>query len=450
MTRTPFLLAVTLLTAPAGVAAQTSAPAAETLTLDAAIRLAIENNLTLQNARLQVQKAEGNVSVARTRRLPSFETQALASQLLTPAGFTFPAGAFGVYEATGPIPSTETRITSPREPLAYLSVQASQPLSQLSKIGLNIDAATVERDVERTRLRADELSLVNSVKRQYFAMVQTASALAATVDTIALYRELDRSMQQRAVQKVALRADTLDVQYKLAEEELARTTHTNTLATQKEQLNQLLGRDVRTRFEIEHSPALAGLDVDLSAAHAHALSSRPDVEQARLRVKQAELDYRIKKADRIPEVSLTVSYSSYFNIDVLPRNLATAGVQLKWEPFDWGRKGHELATRSLIVEQARRTVRETEDRTVVEVNALFRKLMEARARLDVVDVAHQAARERLRVKTNQFQVQAVLLSDVLQSRAEVTSTEDLRQQAWVTFWTAKANFDQAVGEEGIR
>src|SRR5262249_39002929 len=156
-----------------------------------------------QSARLQVQKAENDVNAARTRRLPAFETQALASQLLTQAGFTFPAGAFGVYEATGPIPSTDMRITSPREPLAYLSVQASQPLSQLSKIGLNIDAATVGRDLERARLHSDELSLVNSVKRQYFAIVQTQSALAATSDAIALYRELDRSMQQRAVQKVA-------------------------------------------------------------------------------------------------------------------------------------------------------------------------------------------------------------------------------------------------------
>ena len=46
----------------------------------------------------------------------------------------------------------------------------------------------------------------------------------------------------------------------------------------------------------------------------------------------------LKKAELIPEVSLAVTYDSFFNVDLLPRNLAQVGLQLKWEPFDWGRR----------------------------------------------------------------------------------------------------------------
>jgi outer membrane protein TolC len=441
---------VLLVLLPAAATAQPgAAPPGDTLTLDAALRLALENNLSLHTAQAQVDKAEEQVEVARTRKLPSFEVSATASQLLTPVGFTFPGGAFGVYPGVGPIPATDARITTPQQPVAYLSTQMSQPLTRLVNAGLGIRVAATERDIEAARLRGHRLSVVASVKRLYFAILQTTSALTASVDAIALYRELNRTLQQRVLQKVALRSDALDVEFRLAQEELDRIGLENGLASQKEQLNQLLGRGVATPFDIAPVSEISIVDVDLKAAQSRALRMRPDVEEARLRLNQAELEHRLKRADRIPEVSLAVGYSSYFNLDVLPRNLAVAGVQLKWEPFDWGRRSRELAVRARSIEQARHRVREAEDRVVLEINSAFRKLAESRALVDVAEAAQQTAREKLRVKTNQFQVQAALLSEVLETRADVSSANDRRQQALAAFWTAKANFEQALGEDVI-
>jgi len=214
-------------------------------------------------------------------------------------------------------------------------------------------------------------------------------------------------------------------------------------------LNQLLGRDVRTDFVVEPVTELSIAEVDVDAARTRALENRPDLREARLKVEQADLDRRLKKADRIPELSVAVSYSSYFNIDVMPTNLATAGLQLKWEPFDWGRKGHELAAKTHTVTQARLAVRDTEDRIIVDVNNRFRTLSEKRALLNVARMAQATSREKLRVKTNQYQVQAALLPDVLQLRTEQASSDDQYQQALLAFWTAKADFENAIGEEVI-
>jgi outer membrane protein TolC len=298
-------------------------------------------------------------------------------------------------------------------------------------------------------VRAQRLSVTNSVKRLYFSILQTESAMDTTDQAIALYRELDRMLEVRVAQKVALRSDALDVQFRLAQEQLAKTTYQNTLATQKEQLNQLLGRDVRTDFVVEPVSTLSISEIDVNAARTRALESRPDVREARLKAEQADLDRRAKKAERIPDLSVAVSYSSYFNIDVMPTNLATAGVQLKWEPFDWGRKGRELASKTHTVEQARLAIRDAEDKVVVDVNARFRTLAEKRALLNVAQMAQATSREKLRVKTNQFQVQAALLPDVLQLRAEQAGSDDNYQQALLAFWTAKADFENAVGEEVI-
>jgi outer membrane protein len=145
-----------------------------------------------------------------------------------------------------------------------------------------------------------------------------------------------------------------------------------------------------------------------------------------------------------------VSYTSNFNIDVLPANLAAAGVQVKWEPFDWGRRKHELAAKTHTVQQAKLGVREVEDKTVIEINSRFRSLTEKRALLNVARMAQAAMREKLRTKTNQYQVQAVLLTDVLQLRADLADADDSYQQALLGFWTAKADYDLATGEEVLR
>jgi outer membrane protein TolC len=102
------------LLAPAPVGAQTTRSAGGRLTLDAAIRIAVENNRQVQSARLQVEKAQADVAAARTRRLPVFETEVTASQLMTPVGFAFPQGAFGEFPGTGPIPATDTTVSVPR------------------------------------------------------------------------------------------------------------------------------------------------------------------------------------------------------------------------------------------------------------------------------------------------------------------------------------------------
>ncbi len=437
--------------APAIAAAQSPAGSGnERLSLEDAIRVAIENNRQLQSARLEVEKADGDVAAARTHRLPVFDLEVTASQLLTPVEFGFPQGAFGAFPGIGPVPAFDTTVKVPRQPTMYVTSQVSQPISQLFRINLGIRSAEANRDIEREHVRAQQLSLINNVKKAYFAILQTQSALAATDGAIALYRELDKTLQVRVTQKVALRSDALDVQYRLAQEELSRTTRQNTLASQKEQLNQLLGRDVSTAFDVDEASTVSLLEIDVQAGRTHALENRPDVREARLKLEQADLDRRLTKADRIPEVSLAVSYTSNFNIDVLPANLAAAGVQVKWEPFDWGRRKHELAAKTHTVQQAKLGVREVEDKTVIEINSRFRSLTEKRALLNVARMAQATMREKLRTKTNQYQVQAVLLTDVLQLRADLADADDSYQQALLGFWTAKADYDLATGEEVLR
>jgi outer membrane protein len=56
-------------------------------------------------------------------------------------------------------------------------------------------------------------------------------------------------------------------------------------------------------------------------------------------------------------------------------------------------------------------------------------------------------REKLRVVTNRYQEKSALLTDALQQQSSLAQADMQYQQALSSFWTAKASFDRAVGEQ---
>ena len=447
--RIVFVLAIIILMTSAwSVQAQEKVAAlpAEVLTLDQAISLALRDNRGVMNARLGIGKAEDDVAAARTYRLPKFEFNALAGQQLISPDFTFTKGVLGNYPNVGPIPDRDVKMSTPSRPTAIMFGQVTQPLSQLHRIRLNIKQAALSTDVAREQLRGQEQSVINNVKRTYYAIVQSESALQSVRQALGFYRELNRVTGDYVTQQVALKADDLEVKTRLAKTETEELTVGNQLATFKEQLNQLVGRDIRTEFRVSAIPEPPLFETDLAAARTRAVDQRPEIREARLRVQQAELDKRVKKSEYIPDVSLAVTYVSPRNFDdYVPKNFAAAGVSVSWEVFDWGRKKRQLAEKQKTIEQATNNLRDVENSVMVEVGAKMRDLQQAAQTLRVAQLKQETAREKMRVSINKYKLVATLFSDVLQTQATLADADYEYQKALLTFWTAKAEYEKSMG-----
>ena len=439
---------IILLASPFRVPAQQSATAAsgDILTLDEAIALALRDNREVMNARLGVGKAEDDVAAVRTYRLPKFEFNALAGQQLVSPDFTFTKGVLGNYANVGPIPDRDIKMSTPSRPTAILFGQVTQPLSQLHRIRLNIKQANLMTDIAREQLRGQEQSVVNNVKRTYYAIVQSESALQSVRQALAFYRELERVTGDYVAQQVALKADDLEVKTRLAKTETEELTVGNQLMTLKEKLNQLLGRDIRTEFRVSAIPSASVFETDLAAARTLALDQRPEIKEARLRVQQAEVDKRIKKSEYIPDISLAFTYASPRNFDeFIPKNFAAAGVAMNWEVFDWGRKKRQLAEKQKTIDQANNRLRDAENSVMIEVGAKMRDLQQAAQILRVAQLKQETARENMRVSINKYKVIATLFSDVLQTQATLADADYEYQKALLAFWTAKADYEKSIG-----
>jgi outer membrane protein len=420
---------------------------ARVLTLDEAIRIAVENNRQLKIAFLEANKSQWEIAEFKTKRLPAFSTSVLASQLLNEVDFTFKEGTFGNFPSTGPIPNKDTKVTTPRQVTAYVVGQATQPLSQLYKIQLGVRLQELNAQLNSEKARAERQALVSNVKQAYYAVLQSESALQAVQISVEQYRELDRVVSQRLLQEAVLKSDSMDVKAKLAHEQYTLVQMRNTLDSRREYLNHLLGRDLRTEFSVEQAPAASLEEIELKTAQARALMSRPEIKQAEINAHQAEYSRRLAKADYIPDVGIAFNYLSPFNVEVLPKNVASIGLELKWEPWDWGRRKDVVNQKKIVETQAQAQLHETQSRVLMDVNSRFRKLEESRMLLGVAQAERDAARQKLREVTSRYEVQAVLLSDVMRQQATTAGASNDYQQALLGFWTARSEFEKSLGED---
>ena len=284
-------------------------------------------------------------------------------------------------------------------------MQIAQPLSQLYQIHLATRLQELNTDLAREQYQGKRQSLAASVKQAYYAALQTESALQATQALVKQYEETDRVTTNYLAQESVLKSDSLQAKAQLAQTRYQIVQLRDTLATQKENLNELLGRDLDTPFRTEQVPGVTAEEMDMKVARQTALAQRPEVKEAEIDVNRANYDRRLSKAKYIPDVGAALHYLEPINTAILPQNILSAGVELKWDPFDWGGRRDEVAGKDVSVQQSRYQLDETKAQVMLDVDNNFRKLQESRSLLEVAQASRDAANRE--VTGSQQSVQAV-------------------------------------------
>jgi outer membrane protein TolC len=208
-----------------------------------------------------------------------------------------------------------------------------------------------------------------------------------------------------------------------------------------------MGRDIDTQFRTQQVPPMEQEETDLKLARSKALTQRPEVKEAEIDTRRADYDRRLAKAEYIPDIGAAFRYMSPFNTAILPQNIATAGLELRWEPFEWGRRRDDVKQKEAVVDQTKLQLDETRSQVLLDVDNSFRKLIESRSLLAVADAARAAATEKLREVNDKFKTSSVLLRDVLEQQTAVANANNDYEESLLAFWSAKASFEKALGEE---
>jgi outer membrane protein TolC len=426
-----------------------SALQAEELQLDQAVHMALQQNIEIANTSLDVSKAGDRWAAFHTSLFPKFSFYALGSEQLKSVNITIAAGTLGKkYPNIGPIPATNIEFSTPIQPTGFLVGRVSQPLSQIYRIRLNLKALDFSKQLASEKLRGKRQDVVRDVKQLYYGIEQVQSSLIAVRETVQLYKEIERTTNEYVAKQTALESELLQAQANLADAEQSEVALSNQEAGLKEKLNDLMGRDVLTEFTVAPVTEAQNSEVDLLAARKTALAQRPEVRQARLKTMQSGEELQAKRSEYIPDVSAEFNSITLLNFSpFLPGGTYSVGVSLSWEPFDWGRKKNEIAEKRDTVKQDKNTETSTGRKVIMDVDDKYRQVQQDWSKLRAATLTQRAASENLRVDKNQFEVHAALLNVVFQAETTLAQANSDYQHALADYWTAKADFEHAIGED---
>ena len=431
------------LTLCAGARAQDVGPI---VTLEQAIALALLDNPSVENAGLDVEKTGTQIDVARADYFPQLKAKLRSVRNLITQSYTFEQGALGTFPATGPIPASDTEIESSSDWSNTVGLTVTQSLTGIYSVTLEVEALSLQERIAAEELRLELQDTAQQVKQQYYQILASESALADSQSSIALYESLVGQLTDQVAEQTALDYQLLDAQAQLAQSKLDALQQVNDIASQKEQLNNLMGRDTQEPFQVTGAFVPPVVAIDGETARALALAQRPEMRQAELNIALAEKQIAIDEWDYAPDVDLLVDYS-HNNSNLLPNESLYVGVVLSWEFYDWGRRSSTIAGDRISVTQAMNDLGQTRGDVIADVNSSLRDLENALAGVEAARVAQQAGEEKLRVTRNRYDQQVALLSDLFDAEHDLAEANDNYIDAVLDAHEAQAALSRAMGEQ---
>ncbi|HLP16886.1 MAG TPA: TolC family protein, partial [Bacteroidota bacterium] len=343
----------------------------DSLTVDQAVRRALETHPALMQARAAIRVSETRVLQAG---LP------LAPEVTAEAGYTRldPVSEFSVPGLGG------LKLFSPNNYDVHIGVR-----STLYDFGKTASVVDVSRSRVRSSQDALELSqqaLAVQTQRIFYAILLFQKSIPVQDEQLAALNEHLRVIERRVQSGTATSFDVLTTQVRIAAAENQRIDLVNGLARQESEFRRLLGfsagAPVHVRGDFFRTANITGVPADSLVSEAlsrrlESIAARDAEETAKLQQRSAELGTR-------PMIKAAVNYGfkNGFepNFDVLRGNWA-ASLKFELPVYDGGRSEYqqEEAEASAIAEHARtfdveRQIRAEVEQTTADLQASIQKL----------------------------------------------------------------------------
>ena len=340
------LCSLLMVLAPSGAFAQTAAPptgdtAPMRLTMDDAVRLALQNNLDIAVDRLEPQLAEQRVAQATAAYRPSFagifgrnHQLQPPSNLLVNAGGTMTdtfnstlgvgqrlpwAGTSYSVSWNASRQTTNSFFQNFSPSLGSLvQVSFSQPLLRDFSMDSPRQQLIVTRrnkEMSDTRFRETVVRTLADVKRAYWNLVAARAAVAVPQTALDLAKELVRTNTARVDVGSAPPLDLLSAKAEQAQRE-ENLVVAQVLARQAEDALRVLifdsnGPSVWTeRIDPTDSTPIGAPVPDVDAVVRQAMQTRQDLIRARDDVANAQTSVKFYQSQRLPDVRLQASYGA--------------------------------------------------------------------------------------------------------------------------------------------
>jgi outer membrane protein TolC len=438
------LLGSTFITS--SVAQQPSATPMQ-LTLEQAINLALKQNHSVHLRSLSVDQMQSKKDEARADYLPQIKTSGSVLHITELAGVHIPAGAFGNYPSTGPIPAKSLFIDQGAATGYTGGVGLDQPLTQLFRIHQANVAAQQDLLIAKTQLDQTQDAIALQVRQLYYNILITQQKLKASQDQLTADQIKDEESQSDVARGNALEISALQSKAAILQaqqENLTLRLQGNDL---RRQLADALGLPVETPIDLDPRAAAVALDIPSRAdAIRIALDQNQDLKAARQTLVKAQAGLAVAKDAYIPDVTALSRYSYQSGVPLLVHNFGTFGFSLSYDLFDGGRREAKVRETRSEVHSAEVAVDKLQSEIEVQVQGIYDRVDELRQMVDVAGQVLKVRTEAARLADRQFEQTAALNSARSQNHADLASATASLLEANCSLSLAEADLKRAIGQ----
>ena len=471
------------------------------LSIDEAVKLALEQNLSLQVQRLDPQVQDLNVQQAKTAWTPTLSTTINTSKQDSPAGSFFSGASSGKLTndnfaanvtANEALPwggsvklawdSTRAKSNSIySSPNPSLEARLNLTYTQSFVRNFSIDSSRQQllvsrknREISDVQLRQTVLSTIRSVKSAYWDLAYAVASLEVQKQSLDLARESLKNNQSRVAIGTMAPIDIVE-----AEAEVAAREESVILAeaavTRAEDALRALVFDPATpgfwnmSFQLTDQPTYQAQSIDVDAAVTKAIAGRTDLQQARKTLESSDINIRYFRNQILPDVNLQagygmtgqggteIQYGSGFPPAILASKETSYGSTLSkmmgrdfpnWSlaltvSYPIGRSNAEasLARARVQYNQSQIQVRNMELQVATQVREVARQVNTNRKRVDASRASRELAARKLEAEQKKFAAGMSTSFFVFQAQRDLAQARNAELQAILDYNRSLVDFE---------
>jgi outer membrane protein TolC len=427
--------------------AQQPSPTPMRLTLDQAIALALKQNHSVRLRSLSVEQMQSKKDEARSNYLPQIKTSGSVLHVTELEGIAIPAGAFGSYPSTGPIPSKPLFIDQGSATWYTGGVGLEQPLTQLFRIHQANVAAKEDVLVAKTQLDQTQDAIALQVRQLYYNILINEQKLEASQDQLAAAQVKDEESRSDVARGNALEVSALQSKASILQTQQESLTLRLQGNDFRRQLASTLGLPVNTPIDLDPGAAAAALNIPSRIdAVRIALDQNQDLKVARQTLVKAQAGLAAAKDAYIPDVTALSRYSYQSGVPFLVHNFGTFGFSLNYDLFDGGRRKAKVREARSEVRSAEVAVDKLQSDIEVQVQGIYDRIDELRQMVAVAGQVVKVRTEAARLADRQFEQNAALSSARSQTHADLASATTSLLEANCGLSLAEADLKRAIGQ----
>ena len=274
--------------------------APEPLTLEEAIRIAMERSLTLHSAKEGVMGAEFNRKSARADFFPKWTGQYGYTRNKEPIVIGTASSATGTSAVPAPVHGTRD--------VYDFNTALGQTLFAGGAISSNYRFQKFGVDLSKTSVEVAKLDIVLNVREGYFNILRAEKFVDVAKQAVRQFEgQLEISQAYFEVGLIA-KNDVLQAEVNLANARQAQVKAENDLFIAKASFNNLLRREINTPIEVIDILVYKPFPATFEESVEEALRQRPELRAAGLSIDQAKETVKITRSGLFPTVTLTGDY----------------------------------------------------------------------------------------------------------------------------------------------